>query len=63
MLEFFRPNHGHEQVNEQQQGDEADDKGFHLPSYSFSQSSVYRAPAMKNAVITPMKMTSLIRSR
>ena len=30
--EFFRPNHGHEQVDEQQQGDNADDDGFHSVS-------------------------------
>jgi hypothetical protein len=28
-LEFFRPDHGHEEVEEQKQGDEADDDGFH----------------------------------
>ena len=49
MLEFFRPDHGHEQINKQQEGDNADDDGFHLYSYSFSQSSVYSAPATKNA--------------
>jgi hypothetical protein len=28
-LEFLRPEHGHQQVNEQQQGDHAHDKVFH----------------------------------
>jgi hypothetical protein len=28
-LEFFRPDHGHEQVDEQQQGHEARDEVFH----------------------------------
>ena len=28
-LEFFRPNHGHEQIDEQQQGNDADNDGFH----------------------------------
>jgi hypothetical protein len=27
--EFFRPNHGHKQIDEQQQCDDADDDGFH----------------------------------
>ena len=28
-LEFLRPDHGHEEVEEQKQGDEAHDDGFH----------------------------------
>jgi hypothetical protein len=28
-LEFFRPNHGDEQVRKQQQRDDADNDGFH----------------------------------
>jgi hypothetical protein len=28
-LEFFRPNHRHEQINEEQQGDESDNNSFH----------------------------------
>jgi hypothetical protein len=31
------------------------------PSYNFSQSTVYSAPDRKNAMITPMKIKSLIR--
>ena len=31
-LEFLRPDHGHEQVDEQQQGNDADDDGFHRSS-------------------------------
>ena len=60
MLEFFRPDHGHEQINKQQERDNADDDGFHLSSYNFSQSTVYKAPDRKNAMITPMKIKSLI---
>jgi hypothetical protein len=30
VLEFFRPNHGHEQINKEQQCDDADDYRFHL---------------------------------
>src|SRR5262249_6945939 len=50
--EFFRPDHGHEQIDKQQERDHADDNGFHLCSYNFSQSSVYSAPTTKNAVTT-----------
>jgi hypothetical protein len=32
-----------------------------LSSYNFSQSTVYKAPDRKNAMITPMKIKSLIR--
>ena len=28
-LEFFRPGHGHEEIDEQKQGDEAHEDGFH----------------------------------
>jgi hypothetical protein len=59
-LEFFRPDHGHQQINKQQQRDKADDDGFHLYSYSFSQSSVYSAPTIKNATTVPIKIKSLI---
>jgi hypothetical protein len=59
-LEFFRPDHGHQQINEQQQRDNANDHGFHLSSYNFSQSSVYSALTTKNATITPMNIKSLI---
>ena len=62
MLEFFRPDHGHEQINKQQERDNADDDGFHLYSYSFSQSSVYSAPTIKNATTVPTKIKSLTRS-
>lgn len=37
-LESLRPNHGHEQVDEQQQGDEADNDGFHSASRVFRRS-------------------------
>ena len=60
MLEFFRPDHGHEQIPEQQERDNADDDGFHLYSYSFSQSSVYSAPTIKNRITTPAKIRSFI---
>jgi hypothetical protein len=29
FLEFFRPDHRHKQVDEEQQGDDPDDDGFH----------------------------------
>jgi hypothetical protein len=29
-LEFFRPNHGHEQIREEQECDDPDDECFHL---------------------------------
>jgi hypothetical protein len=29
-LEFFRPNHSHEQIDEEQQRDDADNDCFHL---------------------------------
>ena len=29
-LEFLGPNHGHEEVDEEQQRDDADDDGFHV---------------------------------
>ena len=29
FLEFFRPNHGHEEVDEEQQRDDRDDNCFH----------------------------------
>jgi hypothetical protein len=35
MLEFFRVNHRHEQVSEQQQRDQANDNGFHLNLLEF----------------------------
>jgi hypothetical protein len=60
MSKFFRPDHGQEQIREEQQRDNADDYGFHLFSYNFSQNSVYKALAAKNAMITPTKITSLI---
>ena len=60
-LEFFRPDHGHEQIHEEQQGYDANNDRFHLSSYSFSQSTVYKAPDRKNAMIIPMKIKSLIR--
>ena len=62
MLESFGPDHGHEQIDEQQQRDNADDHGFHLSSYNFSQSSVYSAPTTKNATTVPTKIKSLTRS-
>jgi hypothetical protein len=34
-LEFFRPNHGHEQIDEQQQRDDADNDGFHCVLLKF----------------------------
>jgi hypothetical protein len=33
--EFFRPNHGHEQIDEQQQRDDADNDGFHCVLLKF----------------------------
>ena len=60
MSEFFRPDHGHEQIHEKQQRYDANNDRFHLSSYNFSQSSVYKAPDRKNATITPMKIKSLI---
>ena len=60
-LEFFRPDHGHEQIHEKQQCYDANNDRFHLSSYNFSQSTVYKAPNTKNAMITPMKIKSLIR--
>jgi len=60
MLEFFRPDHGHEQIHEKQQRYDANNDCFHLSFYNFSQSAVYRAPNRKNAMITPMKIKSLI---
>jgi hypothetical protein len=30
ILEFFRPNHCHEQINEEQQRDNPDDRRFHF---------------------------------
>jgi hypothetical protein len=30
ILEFFWPNHCHEQINKEQQRDKSDDGGFHL---------------------------------
>jgi hypothetical protein len=59
-LEFFRPDHGHEQIHEKQQRYDANNDRFHLASYNFSQSTVYKAPDRKNAMITPMKIKSLI---
>jgi len=58
-LEFFRPDHGHEQINKEEQRDNADDDGFHLYSYSFSQNSVYSTPTIKNATTVPTKIKSL----
>jgi len=60
MSEFFRPDHGQEQICEQQKRDNADDYGFHMFSYNFSQNSAYKALTRKNAMITPKKITSLI---
>jgi hypothetical protein len=37
ILEFFRANHCHEQINEEQQRDNSDDGRFHFAPYSFSQ--------------------------
>ena len=37
ILEFFRADHGREQINKQQERDDTDDDRFHLCSYSFSQ--------------------------
>ena len=39
MLEFFRPDHGHEQIHEKQQRYDANNDRFHLSSYNFSQST------------------------
>ena len=61
MLEFFRPDHGNEQIREKQQRYDANNDRFHLFSYNFSQSNVYTALPRKNAMITPMKIKSLIR--
>jgi hypothetical protein len=61
MLEFVRPDHGHEQIHEKQQRYDANNDRFHYPPYNFSQSTVYKAPDRKNAMITPMKIKSLIR--
>jgi len=61
MLEFFRPDHGHEQIHEKQQRYDANNDCFHLFSYNFSQSAAYTAPNRKNAMITPMKIKSLTR--
>lgn len=61
MLKFFRTDHGHEQVHEEQQRYDANNDRLHLSSYNFSQSTVYKAPNRKNAMITPMKIKSLIR--
>jgi hypothetical protein len=61
MLEFFRPDHGHEQIHEKQQRYDANNDRFHLSSYSFSQSSVYSAPTIKNATTVPTKIKSLTR--
>jgi hypothetical protein len=60
MLKFFRPDHGYEQIYKKQQRYDADDDRFHASSYNLSQSIVYRAPATKNATITPIKIASLI---
>jgi hypothetical protein len=60
-LEFFRPDHRHEQIHEKQQRYETNNDRFHLSSYNFWQSTVYKAPDRKNAMITPMKIKSLIR--
>jgi hypothetical protein len=57
----FRPDHRHEQIHEKQQRYDANNDRFHLSSYNFSQSTVYNAPERKNAMITPMKIKSLIR--
>ncbi len=62
MLEFFRPDHGHEQINKQKERDNADNDGFHLYSYRFPQSSVYSAPTIKNATTAPIKIKSLTGS-
>jgi hypothetical protein len=35
FLEFFRPNHGHEQIDEQQQRDDPDNDGFHCVLLKF----------------------------
>jgi hypothetical protein len=59
-LEFFRPDHGHEQINKEEQRDNADDDGFHSASYNFSQSNVYSAPTTKNVTTIPTKMKSFI---
>ena len=61
MLEFFRPDHRYEQIHEKQQRYETNNDRFHLSSYNFWQSTVYKARDMKNAIITPMKIKSLIR--
>jgi hypothetical protein len=62
MSEFFRTDHGQEQIRKEQQRYNADDHGFHLSSYNFSQSIVYNAPTIKNATIVPTKIKSLTRS-
>ena len=62
MLEFFRPDHGHEQIHEKQQRYDANNDRFHLSSYNFPQSSVYSAPTIKNATTVPTKIKSHTRS-
>jgi hypothetical protein len=42
-LEFFRPNHGHKQISEQQQRDDADNDGFHLSLLQFLAESHVKA--------------------
>jgi hypothetical protein len=37
ILEFLRPNHGHEEIAEQEERDNGDNEGFHGAAYSFSQ--------------------------
>jgi hypothetical protein len=34
-LEFFRTDHGHEQIDEEQQGDDPDNDGFHCVLLEF----------------------------
>jgi hypothetical protein len=59
--EFFRPNHGHEQVDEKQQGNDPDDEIPHnIGSYNFSQNRTYNAATTKKPAMTPMKIKSLI---
>jgi hypothetical protein len=52
-LEFFRPKHGHQQIAEQQQRNDADDDVLHGFSYSFSQKRTYSALTTKNATTIP----------
>jgi hypothetical protein len=60
-LKFFGPNHGHEQVNEEQQGNDSDDEIPHsMGSYNLSQKRTYKAAITKKPAITPMKIKSLI---